>query len=206
VVVGKRHVFGESLAFLVVEHFELRVDLLDGPHRRSPVVGCNEIVVARRGLVAGLFCVLCVCFPLFRQGLERRADVDQALHLLAQFRHVGNDAWPAGGNGGAGVALVPINAVRLDDVIQQPALLVEPLDHRLALRIAVRPVAAVPGVRRRRAWHRRAGDRRTSGGSERTRLQERTAIQRTIQRTAGHDGLPDNVCYCARCAAAVTMS
>ena len=162
-------------------------------------------MVARRGLVAGLLGVLRDRFALFRQRLESRADIDQPLHLLAQLRHVRHDGGPAGANGDAGVALIPIDAVGLDDVVENPALFVEALDHGLALRIAVRPVACAQ--RRRQARLRRGlgndgvGDRGAGGRRNRAGLQERTTI---------HDVAPGlllrrTISYCVRCAASVTI-
>ena len=180
VMVGERDVFVECRAFLVVQGREFLVDLVDGPHRRGPIIGGHEIVVAGRDLVAGLLGRLGHRFAFVGQRFESRADIDQPLHALAQFVHVRRGARSEAAESGGGAALIPIDAVRLDDIVEHPALLVEALDHRLAFRPSVRPVARV-----------RAGagagclgcsgcddicDCRASGGRQRTGLQECTTI------------------------------
>ena len=182
VMVGKRRIFVECCAFLVVQARELLVDFVDGPHRRSPVIGGHEIVVARRSLVAGLLGRLGRPFAFAGQRFESRADIDQPLHAFAQFVHVRRRARSEAAQGGGGAALIPVDAVRLDDVIEHPTLLVEALDHRLAFRPAVRPVARVRGGAG--AGARRLGcggrddvcDCRAGGGRQRAGLQECTTI------------------------------
>ena len=178
-MVGERRIFVEGRAFLVVQARELLVDLVDGPHRRGPIIGGHEIVVAGRDLVAGLLGRLGHRFAFAGQRFECRADIDQPLHALAQFIHVRRGARSEAAERGGGAALIPIDAVSLDDVVEHPALLVEALDHRLAFRPAVRPVAPVRGAGARRlGCGGRDGvcDCRTGGGRQRTGLQECTTI------------------------------
>ena len=139
------------------------------------------IVVARQNLVAGLLGRLGRRFALVGQRFEGRADIDQPPHALAQLVHVGRCARSeARADGDAGMALIPVDAVRLDDIVEHPALLVEALDHRLAFGLALRPVARVRGG----AGAGRLGgggrddvrDCRTRGGRQRTGLQESTTI------------------------------
>ena len=179
-MVGERRVFVEGRAFLVVQSGELLVDFVDGPHRRGPIIGRHEIIVAGHDLVAGLLGRLGHRFALVGERFECRADIDQPLHALAQFVHVRRGARSEAAERGGGAALVPIDAVGLDDVVEHPALLVETLDRRLALWPAVRPVARVRGGAGAGRFGCGGGDDvcdcRTRGGRQRTGLQECTTI------------------------------
>ena len=177
-MVGERRILVECGAFLVVQGRELLVDFVDGPHRRSPIIGGHEIVVAGQNLVAGLLGCLGRRFAFAGKQFECRTNIDQPFHALAQFVHVGRGARSETAERGAGAALIPVDAIGLDDIVEHPALLVEALHHRLAFRPPVRPVAGVRGG----GGGGRLGrgddvcDCRAGGRRQRTGLQECTTI------------------------------
>src|SRR5262249_17273750 len=136
-VVGERHVLGEHRPLLLVVAAQARPVLLESPHRGRPVGGGDVIVVARRDQFLVLLVLGRERLAPARHRLERRHDVGILAHALAQRRHVALHLEAAGPQQHAGVTLVPVDAVRLDDVVEHPALLVEGLDMRLADREAL---------------------------------------------------------------------
>jgi len=140
-------------------------------------------MLARGLFVAGLLGVLGLRFALLRQRDESRLDVDEPHHALFQLLHFGNGGRAAAGDDLPGMALIPIDAVRLDHVVEHPTLLVEALHRRCALGPALRPVVMRGARGRRRAGHigrgggfdrgRRGG---TGRGGEAGRLQKSTTI------------------------------
>jgi hypothetical protein len=85
-------------------------------------------------------------FALLCQRLKGGANVDEAFDPFSQFVHVWHGAGTASANGDRGMALIPIDAVGLDDIVENPALIVEAFNHGLALGAAMRPVTTAHRV------------------------------------------------------------
>ena len=132
VMIGERGVLGVALALLVVVGDVGLVVLVVGPLRRAPVHRRHEVVVARGHLVAGLLGGLRLGLAPARHRLEGRADVGHLLHPLADAGEVGVGLVAAGAVEIERARLVPVDAVGADDVVEEPALLLEAAHMRLA--------------------------------------------------------------------------
>jgi hypothetical protein len=121
--------------------------LVNRPHRLAVKLRRDVVIVARGHLVAGVRRFLGFRFALPRDDLERSADVDESLDPLLDARDVPGDAQSASTKHAAGVTLIPIDAVRLNDVVEDPALLVPAADIRFTGRLTLAP-AAVGALRR----------------------------------------------------------
>src|SRR4051794_24391301 len=106
--------------------------LVVGPLRRAPIHRRHEIVVARRDHAAGLFSTLGLRFAAHRDRLEGRRDIGHLLDPLAHDMDVGLAFHAAGAGDVDRARLVPVDTVGADDVVEQPALVLEPLHMRLA--------------------------------------------------------------------------
>jgi len=94
--------------------------------------GSHEIIVARGDVAAGLLGGLGLGLSPPRHRLERRRNVGHLLDALADTRDVGAALRAAGARDVHRARLVPVDAVGADDVVEQPALLLEALHMRLA--------------------------------------------------------------------------
>ena len=108
------------------------VVLVVGPLRRAPIDRRHEIIVARGDLAAGLLGGLGLGLAPARHRLERRRDVGHLLDALADAGDVGAALRSARARDVNRARLVPVDAVGADDVVEQPALLLEALHMRLA--------------------------------------------------------------------------
>jgi hypothetical protein len=95
-------------------------------HRR------HEIVVARGDLAIGLLGGLGLGLAAAGDRLERRADVGHLLHPLADAGEVGIGLVAARTAEIERARLVPVDTVGADDVVEEPALLLEAPHMRLA--------------------------------------------------------------------------
>jgi hypothetical protein len=59
-------------------------------------------------------------------AIRSRRDIGEFFDALSQCRHVADNRRAAGSDQTAGAALIPIDAVGLDDIVERPALVVEP--------------------------------------------------------------------------------
>src|SRR5665213_3168625 len=84
-------------------------------------------------------------FALLGERLESWRDINEPHDAFLQLVHLRNRARPTRADDHAGVALVPIDAIGLDHVVEHPALLVEALHHRPALGLPETPVARAGG-------------------------------------------------------------
>ena len=122
-VIGEFREAGIALALaLVVKKIGLVV-AIDGPLRHAPVDRRHEVVVACVDVLARGFMRLRARLAAPRRGLERRGDIVEFPHPLADGGEIGVGLRPAGGVIGDGARLVPIHADGADDVVHQPALL-----------------------------------------------------------------------------------
>src|SRR6202042_2242612 len=83
-------------------------------------------------------CGIRLGFAAAGDGGEGRADIGHLLHPLADAGEIGIGLDPAGGVDIERPRLVPIDAVGADDIVDEPALLVEASHMRLAALIADR--------------------------------------------------------------------
>ena len=131
-MVGKRGVLGVALALLVVVGDVGFVVLVVGPLRGAPMHRRHEVVVARGHLVAGLLGGVGLGLAPARHRLEGGADIGHLLHPLADAGEVGVGLVAARPVHVERARLVPVDAVGADDVVEQPALLLEAANMRLA--------------------------------------------------------------------------
>ena len=132
VMVGERGVLGVALALLVVVGDVGLVVLVVRPLRRAPVHRRHEVVVARGDLVIGLFGGFRLGLAPAGDRLEGRPDVGHLLHPLADAGEIGVGLVAARSAQIERARLVPVDAVGADDVVEQPALLLEAAHVRLA--------------------------------------------------------------------------
>ncbi len=131
-MVGQRRILRIVLALLQMAADVLFVVLVVGPLRRAPIHRRHEIVVARRDHAAGLFGALGLRFAAHRDRLERRRDVGHLLDPLAHDMDVGLAFHAAWAGDVDRSRLIPVDTVGADDIVEQPALVLEPLHMRLA--------------------------------------------------------------------------
>ena len=132
VVIGERRVFRVALALLVVVGDVGLVVLVIGPLRRAPVHRRHEVVVARGHLAVGVLGGLRLGLAPARHRLEGRADVGHLLHPLADAGEIRIGLVAARAAEIERARLIPVDAVGADDVVEQPALLLEAAHLRLA--------------------------------------------------------------------------
>ena len=137
-MIGERRILGVAFALLVVVGDVGLVVLVVGPLRRAPVHGRHEEIVARGDLVIGLRCGIGLGLAPPRHGGERRADIGHLLDPLADAGEIGVGLDAARPVDIERARLVPIDAVGADDVVDEPALGVEPAHARRAAMIANR--------------------------------------------------------------------
>src|SRR5262245_44535562 len=134
-MVRERGVFRVAFALLVVVGDVGLVVLVVGPLRRAPVHRRHEVVVARGHLVIGLLGRLRLGLAPARDRLEGGPDVRHLLHPLADTRKIGVRLVAARAAEIERARLVPVDAVGADDVVEEPALLLEAAHVRLAARV-----------------------------------------------------------------------
>jgi hypothetical protein len=132
VMVRERRVLSVALALLVVVGDVGLVVLVIRPLRRAPVHRRHEVVVARGHLVIGLRRRLGLGFAPARHRFEGGADVSHLLHALADAGEIGVGLVAAGAAEIQRARLIPVDAVGADDVVEEPALLLEAAHVRLA--------------------------------------------------------------------------
>ena len=110
-----------ALAFLPCHALGIAI-LVNRPHGVGVETSGDIIVIARVGEFAGGFGLS----PLFfaaRGGLGKLArDIDEFFDAATDFRQIWFDAGAAITNNLPGPALVPVNSLGLNDLIQDPAL------------------------------------------------------------------------------------
>jgi hypothetical protein len=112
-----------ALALAPIERQVLLVILKDRPLRRGPVARGDEVVLARGHELAGLLRRRRPCLAPACRRLEGRRDVGVLLHPLADRRHVGKDLGSDRAHQAGQAPLIPFDAVRANDIIEDPALL-----------------------------------------------------------------------------------
>ncbi len=152
VMIGERGIFGVAFALLVVVGDVGLVVLVVGPLRRAPMHRRHEEIVARGDLAVGLRRGIGLGLAAARDGGKGRADIGHLLHPLANAGEIGIGLDAARQMDVERARLVPIDAVGADDVVDQPALLVEAAHARRAALIEngrkalLRAVHALPPI------------------------------------------------------------
>ena len=118
-------IFEIALPLLLIEEDVLGVVLVDRPLRSAPEVRGHEKVVARADLVLLLRRFDRPRFPPSRHRFECRRDIGEFLHARADRRDVGGGLRTQRRRQSGQARLIPVDAVRTDDVVEDPALLVE---------------------------------------------------------------------------------
>src|SRR5712691_8134418 len=194
-MVGELGVLRVALALAIVERNILLVVLVERPLRGGVVHGRHEVVRSRGDELSGLLRGLRFRLAAAGGRFERRRDVGEFLHALADRREIRVRLRAAGRVVVDRARLVPVHSDRADGIVEQPALLGP----------AARLHCPAPGGRLRRAraaWSlfggrwgigcKRAGRRRRGSGDERGRLQEPAAIHIA----SSHGGLLIPLAWC----------
>ena len=131
-MIGKPRVVGVAGALLLVEEDVLLVVLVEGPLRGAPMHRRHEVIVARGDHLVGFLGETRALLAAARGRFEGRADIGHLLDALADRGEIGERFDAARRLQIERARLVPIDAVRLDDVVDRPALLAEAAAMRLA--------------------------------------------------------------------------
>ena len=131
VVIRERCVFAVAFALLVVIGDIGFIVLIVRPLRGAPMDGRHEVVVARRHLAIGLLGRFRLRLAPARNCLEGGSDVGHLLDALTDAGEIGGSFDAARSVEIERAWLVPVDAVGADDVVDEPALLLEPAHMRL---------------------------------------------------------------------------
>ncbi len=129
-MVRQLRIFEIALPLLLIEEDVLGVVLVDRPLRSAPEVGGHEEVVARADLVLALRRFECPRFPPPRHRFKCRRDIGEFLHARADRRDVGRGLRAQRRRQSRKARLIPIDAIRTNDVVEYPSLFVEALHGR----------------------------------------------------------------------------
>ena len=130
VMIGERGIFGIAFAFLVVIGDVGFIVFVVGPLRGAPVHRGHEEIIARGDLAIGLGGGIGLGLAAARHRRKGRTDVGHFLHPLANAGEIGIGFDAARQMDVQRARLIPIDAIGPNDVVDEPALLVEATDLR----------------------------------------------------------------------------